>query len=70
MTKPEYLVIDMISGALDGLYASQESADQARANLAKRHKSGAWITTLITTNPGKHQVPDCSFHHIKLGKKK
>jgi hypothetical protein len=70
MNTKNYLIVDLMTGALDGFYLSQKMAEDAYKRHKKRYKNQMWILVEILDMPQNAQIFDHMFHTEKLGKDK
>jgi len=70
-----YLVLDLMTGAMDGFYTNKKDGEKMVPYFQKRHPKGMWILTEVLT-PAKdnedgdgpfYYIPDHMFHKQRLG---
>ena len=44
-----FIVLDLVSGAMDGFYATKKSADEMLPFFNERHPGHMWVVTEVVT---------------------
>jgi hypothetical protein len=70
MSTKNYLIVDLMTGALDGFYLSKKMAEDAYEHHKKNYKNQMWVFVEVLDMPENAQVFEHMFHTEKLGKVK
>ena len=62
-----FIVLDLVSGAMDGFYADKKGADMMLPFFNERHPKGMWIVTEVVTPLKGMHIPDSTWHTNRLG---
>ena len=62
-----FIVLDMQSGAMDGLYTDKEGADMMLSFFNERHPNGMWVVVEVVTSVKGLHIPDNMWHNNRLG---
>lgn len=60
-----YLVIEMSTGAMDGIYRFKLGAEDALRAMRRRHPGGTWVLAEVLSGEPFH-LPDARFHRNLL----
>ncbi|MBT8631636.1 hypothetical protein AOC23_06070 [Polynucleobacter paneuropaeus] len=66
-TKKAYLLIDMKSGAMDGVYNSDTELAVAYEGIKWTYPNGEWIAVEVIDPPANLTLRDNLFHVFKIG---
>lgn len=61
-----YIVVDLLSGAMDGFYSEKTWADDVLLRFSERYPMGWWVVAEIKDNPQEKPISDYLFHCDRL----
>lgn len=62
-----FIVLELISGAMDGFYTDKESADSVVPVFKERHPKGVWVVVEVVTPSKDMRIFDTMWHLNRLG---
>jgi hypothetical protein len=62
-----FIVLDLLSGAMDGFYSTKKMADEMLPFFNERHPNHMWIVVEVVTPKKGMRIFDTMFHTDRLG---
>ena len=62
-----FIVLDLVSGAMDGFYSSKQTADNMLPFFNERHPNHMWVVVEVVTPKKNMRIFDAMFHTDRLG---